>query len=226
MLRVVGGSGGDGMRYFKRLEEGIDVAPLLRELSAHPELWAEDTRRQGGIDVQRETESVTICAHVEDLTFVEERERSPVAYVGRPTAVARRLPTALGFVEHLAHQLHGLPGRAVLVRLCPGGTVYEHVDAGLYYELRHRYHLVLQSVAGSRLRSGDEEVRMQEGELWWFENRQPHEAFNDSDEDRIHLIVDMLSAHSLGALPLRILRAPGQYAQRTLQRVRRLTSAS
>ena len=33
---------------------------------------------------------------------------------------------------------------------------------------------------------------MREGELWWFDNRAVHEAFNDGDEDRIHLIFDLL----------------------------------
>ncbi len=33
---------------------------------------------------------------------------------------------------------------------------------------------------------------MQTGELWWFDNKQMHEARNDSDEDRIHFIFDLL----------------------------------
>jgi hypothetical protein len=210
-----------GMRYFRRLEAGIDVAPLLRELSDHPEVWTLDTRRQGSIDVQRETESAAICRHAEQLTFLEERQRSAVRYVGRPTRTARLLPKTLEFVQHLARQLHGIPGRAVVVRLKPRGRVYEHIDGGIYYELRHRYHLVLRSVAGSRLRSGNEEVRMQEGELWWFENRQPHAAANDSDEDRIHLIVDILSLRSVASLFVRLFRSPGSYVRRLLRRLRR-----
>ncbi|MEL6125128.1 MAG: aspartyl/asparaginyl beta-hydroxylase domain-containing protein [Pseudomonadota bacterium] len=44
----------------------------------------------------------------------------------------------------------------------------------------------------SWMKAADEEVRMQEGELWWFDNDQMHEAFNDGDEDRIHMIFDLL----------------------------------
>ncbi|MEO0968094.1 MAG: aspartyl/asparaginyl beta-hydroxylase domain-containing protein [Cyanobacteria bacterium J06639_18] len=33
---------------------------------------------------------------------------------------------------------------------------------------------------------------MQEGELWWFDNKQPHESFNASEQWRIHLIFDVL----------------------------------
>jgi len=33
---------------------------------------------------------------------------------------------------------------------------------------------------------------MREGELWWFDNKQYHEACNESDEWRIHYIFDLL----------------------------------
>ena len=58
--------------------------------------------------------------------------------------------------------------------------------------MRDRYHLVLRSTKGSWLKAGDEEIRMQEGELWRFDNKQVHEAYNDGDEDRIHMIFDLL----------------------------------
>ena len=44
------------------------------------------------------------------------------------------------------------------------------------------------------MKAGDEEIRMREGELWWFDNDQMHEAVNDGDEDRIHIIFDLLPA--------------------------------
>jgi len=204
-------------RHFTRLETGVDVAPMLRELEATPDAWASDPHRQSLVAVQRETEAVPICAHDTPATFREARERNPIRYVGRPTPISADLPHTLSFVQQLARRLHGVPGRAVVVRLRPHGKVYEHIDRGLYYQLRHRYHLVLKSVAGSRLRASDEEVRMQPGELWWFDNRQPHEASNDSDEDRIHLIVDILSPASVAALPVRLLRSPG----RTFAKLRR-----
>jgi hypothetical protein len=33
---------------------------------------------------------------------------------------------------------------------------------------------------------------MREGAFWWFDNKQLHEASNDGDEDRLHLIFDVL----------------------------------
>jgi hypothetical protein len=47
-------------------------------------------------------------------------------------------------------------------------------------------------------RAGDERVRMKAGELWWFNNNMQHEAFNESDDSRIHVIFDVLPRHLIG----------------------------
>jgi outer membrane protein assembly factor BamB/orotate phosphoribosyltransferase len=84
--------------------------------------------------------------------------------------------------------------RATIVRLKPNSQVFRHIDEGSYYFLRDRFHLVLCSATGSVLMSGGEQVRMQEGELWWFDNKQFHESYNESDQWRIHYIFDLLPA--------------------------------
>ena len=40
--------------------------------------------------------------------------------------------------------------------------------------------------------SGGQKQIYREGDVWWFNNRVPHETFNDSDEERAHLIFDIL----------------------------------
>ena len=101
---------------------------------------------------------------------------------------------ARSFLKALAARQGAELGRAKLVMLPAGRRVYPHIDRGEYYRVRDRYHLVIRSTAGSWLRAGDEEVTMQEGELWWFDNKAMHEAWNHGDQDRLHLIFDMLSA--------------------------------
>ena len=70
--------------------------------------------------------------------------------------------------------------------------MFPHVDAGEYYRIRDRYHLVLRSALGSPLTAGEETVTMREGELWAFDNKARHEARNPSPEPRVHLIFDVL----------------------------------
>jgi hypothetical protein len=110
----------------------------------------------------------------------------------RYTSYAESFPAVKAFLDKIASQNDAELGRARLVRLPGTGRVHPHVDRGDYYRLRDRYHLVLQSAEGSHLRAADEEVRMRTGELWWFDNKQVHEAENQAQLDRIHLIFDLL----------------------------------
>ena len=185
-------------RLFRKIQAGVDVSAIVGEIDARPDIWSIDFQRQQAIAVQRETEAVLVFAHAGSGTFKEARQRHPLRYYGVPCAAAEHLPRTRDFVEGLARRAHGRPGRAALVKLRPHGRVYPHIDRGMYYQFRDRYHLILKSPAGSRLRAESDEVKMHEGELWWFDNRVPHEAFNDADADRIHLIIDVLSPGSIG----------------------------
>lgn len=148
-----------------------------------------DTARQDKIRVQRETNTIFLRSAVPrpDLNINENQET-------RLTKAASLFPRALAFLDEFAQGLQCQLSRATIVRLKPKSQVFRHIDEGSYYFLRDRFHLVLQSASGSILMSGGETVRMQEGELWWFDNKQFHESYNESDEWRIHYIFDLLPA--------------------------------
>ncbi len=176
------------MKYFKLVRSGIDVAPLLEEVQAQSQAWLIDTARQDKIRVQRDTNTIFLRGAVPrpDLRINENQET-------RLTSVANLFPRALGFMTEVAAEMNCHLSRATIVRLKPKSGVLRHIDEGSYYFLRDRFHLVLESSAGSVMMSGGEEVRMQEGELWWFDNKQYHESRNEGDEWRIHYIFDLLS---------------------------------
>jgi hypothetical protein len=168
--------------------------------------------------VQRDTESIHLRCHVHNFTDDHKATQTvPVTYIGRPTSNADLFPRTSVWIEEFIKRMKGRAGRASIVRLAPRRQVHRHTDGKLYYDLRHRYHLVAKSVEGSLLRAGNEEVRMMEGEVWWFDNQVPHEAFNDSDEDRIHVILDILSLQSLGYFFFR-----GRYPRLVVSRVRKM----
>jgi outer membrane protein assembly factor BamB/orotate phosphoribosyltransferase len=177
------------MKYFKLIRSGIDVAPLLDEVLSQPDAWLADTARQDKIRVQRDTNTIFLRGAVPrpDLPVNENQE-------SRLTAASNLFPKALSFMNAFAREMNCQLSRATIVRLKPESQVFRHIDAGSYYFLRDRFHLVLQSAAGSVLMSGGEEVRMREGELWWFDNKQYHESYNESGEWRIHYIFDLLAS--------------------------------
>ncbi len=177
------------MHYFRLMESGIDPQPFLNEIIAVDSAFSSVTGRQDKIAVQREALSIPLRGV--RASAVAGRDPRDV-HESRWTTGSQQYPLARSFIEQTATLLDGMLSRAKIVCLPAGHRVYPHTDRGEYYRLRDRYHLVLKSRLGSWLRSGGEEVRMREGELWWFDNDQLHEAHNDGDEDRIHIIFDLL----------------------------------
>ena len=173
-------------KHFRRVRGDLEIEPLLKEVEQQSEAWGVQTGRQR-IDVQREAGSIPIRGLRKSK--IGDRKRRDV-HESRYTGLSRRFPSVVAFLEGFADELGAKLGRAKIVRLPPGTRVYPHRDRGEYYARRDRYHLILQS-SGSWMRCGDEEVTMREGELWWFDNEEEHEARNESDRDRIHLIFDL-----------------------------------
>ena len=176
------------MNFFKLIRSGVEVTPLLDEIRSQEHLWLANTTRQDRIRVQRDTNTIFLRSALPrpDLNVNENQETLLTAH-------AQFFPRAVGFMTEFAAEMNCLLSRAVIVQLKPGSRVSPHIDEGSYYFLRDRFHLVLQSSTGSLMMSGGERVRMREGELWWFDNKQFHESLNDSDEWRIHYIFDLLS---------------------------------
>lgn len=177
------------MQHFKRMKAGVDPRPFLDEIAGVDGAWDVSTGRQDKIAVQREAKAIPLRGLRKSA--IGGRKRRDV-HESRWTTGSASFPLARAFLERFAEEQDAILARGKIVRLPAGRRVYPHVDQGEYYRARDRYHFVLRSAAGSWLRAADEEVRMQEGELWWFDNDQMHEACNDGDQDRIHVIFDML----------------------------------
>lgn len=185
------------MQYFKRLKTDMDPTPFLDEIEGHADAWGAATGRQDKIPVQREAKAIPLRGLRKSA--IGDRKRRDV-HESRWTNGSNDYPLAQAFLKQFAREQDSILGRAKIVCLPAGKRVYPHIDRGLYYRVRNRYHFVLRSAQGSWMKSGDEEVRMQQGELWWFDNDQMHEANNDGDQDRIHMIFDMLPSHRAQAV--------------------------
>ena len=191
------------MQHFTKIDCGVDIQPLLAELDAAPEMWFADTSRQRKIRCQRNTRSIFLRAPRKPLPRGAMNAND--VHESRIAPAARKFPRALAYCESIADDLNGTLGRATLVALLPHGRVFPHVDAGAYYRIRDRFHLVLRSARGSPLAAGDERVVMRPGELWAFNNKARHWADNLSEMPRVHLIFDILPAPGRGfhVLPLK-----------------------
>jgi hypothetical protein len=183
------------LRNFRRIKRSIDIGPLVRETRTAETLWSLNTRRQLELPVHRETNSIILRApdvgwfSTQNVRDVQKCRTMPEASV---------FPLLMRFLGDFSREQHASLQRAMIVRLRPGGAVYPHVDTGRYYQITDRYHLVLVSPRGSPMVCGTEKVVMHEGELWWFQNKLRHDAYNHAASWRVHVIFDLLPAPLTG----------------------------
>jgi mannose-6-phosphate isomerase-like protein (cupin superfamily) len=82
-----------------------------------------------------------------------------------------------------------LHDRVAFLRLPVGGDVGMHIDTGSYYLTRDRYHLSIQGTYIYRV--GDQEVIIEPGTWFWFNNKIPHGTKNIGNEPRITMVFDL-----------------------------------
>lgn len=178
------------MRNFYRLDKGINVSAAVAQLMAHPDLWNQNTLRT--------TYPNGPHSEVDDiwLRFNVVDEANPYTVADDVEAVnypawSILTQTRALVMSLMAHVQGERLGRVILTRLKPGGRIAPHPDMGAPAEYYKRFHIVLQGLPGCLFRAGEETVHMATGECWWFNNREEHEVMNNSEDDRLHVIVDV-----------------------------------
>lgn len=81
-------------------------------------------------------------------------------------------------------------GRSRLMKLGAGSEVSLHVDFNYHWYSRVRIHIPLITNPGVTFFCADKNVHMKAGECWIFNSWRRHRVTNESDEDRIHLVID------------------------------------
>lgn len=171
------------MKYFQRLRDSIDTTNLMNALLRNPQLWdANPVRKSFPGSAHMEASDILLRWGEDSFDAILAWDREPM----------KAMPPFKEVSIGIMHILKGVQlGRVVVTRLKPGGKITPHTDGGRNAAFYTRTHLVLYGKPGNSFTVEDETVEMITGQLWWFENKRQHSCFNGSDDDRVHLIVDM-----------------------------------
>ncbi|HVY73049.1 MAG TPA: aspartyl/asparaginyl beta-hydroxylase domain-containing protein [Candidatus Paceibacterota bacterium] len=174
------------------LDSHIDVSPFSDEIR-HIYDVADSTR---AAQVKYHEHTVSAALFNLDLAKDQSREAYQHSQITVETPYTKEFPHIVSWVQGYAKAKHSVVSRAQMVVLKPKMPVHKHIDVGLYYALRARYHLVLSS-EGSTMHAGNEQKVFHTGDVFVFPNTVMHWAYNEGDTDRIHLIFDLLPKSTL-----------------------------
>jgi len=92
--------------------------------------------------------------------------------------------------------------RSMIACVPPGKEVKRHIDPGWTFTIQRRYCWVMKTNPQALVYVSGAEKHFAEGEIWEFNNKEMHGAINNGQEDRLHLIFDLVMLEdALAATP-------------------------
>lgn len=183
------------MRNFQLIAQGVDVLPLLLAVQQRAELWNANVLRTEYPGTPH-NEVDDIWLRFDDVEKLLKNPEDAIKLLDLNEVINypawSLLPQAKPLIFDLMHRVWGTRlGRVLITRLGPGKRIAPHCDEGGHAEYYERYHIILQNAPGSVFHCGNESVAMTPGSVWWFQNSVEHEIVNNSQDDRLTMVIDI-----------------------------------
>jgi hypothetical protein len=144
--------------------------------------WCVYTFRQDKYEVHNQTKTIPILYDEEYSAFIGKRSKFYDMFETDVDELNKLYRTILG---------KGNIIRIEIVIMSPHSEVPLHIDYGTSLELHNRTHIPLQTTEGCVFTVGEDSKHLKVGEIWEINNaEQKHGVINNSDVERIHMIVD------------------------------------
>ncbi len=163
--------------------EGVDVAPMVAALEAHPELWSQFTTRTENPESPHHG-TQDIWARWADPATVQS-DGSHMSTWFPPAGV---LP-----VKEMAGQVMALTGAlqlggVLITRIPAGESVKPHVDTGWHAGYYEKFAVQVAANEKQAFCFHGEKLVTKPGDVFRFDNSHEHWVTNDSDEARVTAI--------------------------------------
>ena len=183
-----------------KIADNFDVASLQVALKRQPWLFGQQNFRKAAYehtdmtDIWVRYNDISAYTAQDDFEFINAEHDSvwyPAYYM---------LPQLRPIISKLMTLVDGERlGGVLITKLPPGGSIKAHVDTGWHASYYDKYYIPIQNEDGAVFSFPDGDIKPKLGEGYWFENSIPHSVVNNSDSDRIALIVCIRSDSTRGA---------------------------
>lgn len=171
-------------------ERAFDVSRLQDQLTCQPQLWdAIRLRTAPAQSPHREVSDIWVRYNPIE-NFHGDMQAFNAEHTPHWYPVAEQLPAARELAVEVMLDQSGFELGAVLITKIPAGCqVYPHIDQGWHARTFEKFAVQVKGHPRQAFHFEGEDLITAPGDLFWFDNAYPHWVTNDSDEDRITLIV-------------------------------------
>lgn len=173
----------------KHLYYGLNVAPMVAAIQRHPELWNEHKERTDSyVSPHGNIDDIWLRYNAyENYKGDREEFNNEHESVWYPSADIIPIKPLVDRVMDLVGD--GELGGVLITRIPPGGKCLPHVDAGWHASYYEKFAVQLEGGLDQSFNFDGESFSALAGDLYWFDNSNEHWVDNDSENNRMTLIV-------------------------------------
>lgn len=164
----------------------FDVSSIKEMVLGYDKEWTLDTSRQ---EMYKEHKD-TFTYMLQDFSLDWEPGK---AFEYKSKYIDKKdMDIVQPIVNKLLSLYNGVTGRIMYINLPSKKYVPPHKDGGFYLKNVRRFHIPILTNRDVVYIINGEHKNMAEGECWEINNLAHHAVFNNSNEDRVHLVIDIL----------------------------------
>ncbi|MFV2057386.1 MAG: aspartyl/asparaginyl beta-hydroxylase domain-containing protein [Thiohalomonadales bacterium] len=184
-----------------KLDLTINVKPLLNTLKEHADLFGRIPYRKNAPNSPH-SEMTDIWIRFNDVKPFEKSgdftklvdEHESVWYENEAVPEAKKICSTV-----MEYCKGSRLGGVLITKLEPGKEISPHTDSGWHADYYDKYYIPIVNKTGSSFYFYDGVIDSpDEGSVWFFDNSFTHWVKNDSDSERIAMIICLKSNNILG----------------------------
>jgi len=175
--------------YWSYIYHGVyDISSIKDMVNSFNEEWDFDISRQQRYQTHRNTKCISLIKMsyewtkgkkvemVSDIDFLDEKPKETVNSI----------------ISDLENKIGGKAVRFEIINMDPSSRIRSHKDRSDIGYLARRIHIPVITNPGAIFNVAGQQMHMLEGGAYEINNIKWHSVFNMSNENRVHIIVDIL----------------------------------
>jgi hypothetical protein len=166
----------------------VNIDSIKKEIDGYVYEWFLDISRQR----DSQTHEATNMYRLKELDYtwnLKDKVKSTSPYNFKTEKANKEIKEIYAKLENL---VQGKVVRSEVINMLPNSRIRSHVDRSDVLYLSRRFHIPITTNKKCIFTVEKEDFHLEQGNLYELNNRRYHSVENASDENRIHLIIDVI----------------------------------
>jgi len=166
----------------------VKIDRIYEEVAAFYSEWLIDTSRQNTFETHQHTFSYEMMS----MDYLTGIDLPLICQIKRSLVSEESNYELQKIYDSLEQLVDGKVIRSELISMNPRSRIRTHKDRSDILYVARRFHIPIKTNADVLFTTGGETKHLEQGRLYELNNIKYHSVHNNSSENRIHLIVDVL----------------------------------